>query len=261
MENKTEKIKISIITITYNSEKTLRETLESVRSQKYENLEYIIIDGGSTDGTLAMVKEYSDLVSILRSEPDKGISDAMNKGILMATGDLIGIIHSDDMLEEGALDRLSLEWDSSSDVYYGHCMVVDEASNPMHILEAKQDLDGLAYGFCMIHPSAFVTKDAYQKYGIFDLRYRCAMDYDLFLRFYRAGAKFKYIDAALAQYRIGGTNMKYRRKTIDEIHDISVNHGGNRMKAECIRLKKITVDYFRPIVKKLHVKSHRVKKI
>lgn len=253
--------KITIITITYNSEKTVRETLESVRKQQYKNLEYLIIDGGSKDSTLKIVEEYEDIVTNIVSEPDNGISDAMNKGIRLASGDLIGIIHSDDCLAEGALNRLAQSWNDNSDVYYGHVLVMDEESNPIHILKAQQDLHGMEYGFRIIHPATFVTKQAYQKYGVFDLNYKCAMDYDLLLRFYKAGANFKYIDTVLAHYRIGGTNMKFRRKTIDEVRDVSIAHGGKRVIAEYYRRKKIMIDAVRPILKKVHIQNKRVQKL
>ena len=100
-------MKISIITITYNSEKTLENTIKSVIGQNYDDLEYIIIDGGSKDGTLKIAEQYKKYISVIVSEPDNGISDAFNKGISHATGELIGIINSDDMLADGALKTIA----------------------------------------------------------------------------------------------------------------------------------------------------------
>lgn len=257
------KPKISIITITYNSEKTVRDTFNSIRKQHYENLEYIVIDGGSTDTTLQIADENKDIISVLVSEPDKGISDAMNKGIQRATGDLIGIIHSDDMLTEHALDRLVEEWDDVHDVFYGNCVVCSEEGKPMHILNAEKDLSGFRYGLVLVHPSTFVTKTAYEKYGLFDVTLKCAMDYDLLARFYFGGARFKYIDSALAIYRVGGTNMKFRKRTIAEVRDISIRLGANPLKAHLIAWKKRLIDLIKPIVKPvfnlLKIHSHRVK--
>lgn len=252
--------KISIITITYNSEKTVRETLESIRKQQYQNLEYIVIDGGSRDSTLKIMEEYKDIISKSISEPDNGISDAMNKGILLASGELVGIIHSDDLLAEDTLNHLARVWDGVSDVYYGHVIVMDDESRPIHVLKAMKDLHGMEYGFKIIHPAAFVTKQAYQKYGMYDLKYKCAMDYDLMLRFYKAGAKFHYLDKILAHYRVGGTNMKLREKTIKEVRDISISYGANPYKAEAIRMKKMLVDRLRPFLNRLHIHNSRVKK-
>ena len=110
---------ISVVTITFNSEKTVEETIRSVVSQDYPNLEYIIIDGGSTDSTLQIVDRYRDRIALVQSEPDKGISDAFNKGILKASGEIIGIINSDDLLSEGALKAIADNYDPSIDVYSG----------------------------------------------------------------------------------------------------------------------------------------------
>lgn len=251
--------KISIITITYNSEKTVRDTFDSIRRQKYENLEYIVVDGGSRDSTLLIAEEYNDIISVLKSEPDRGISDAMNKGINLASGDLIGIIHSDDMLIEGTLDTLSKVWDGETDVYYGDAIICDETGKKMNILTSSADLSPMPYTFCIVHPATFVTKKAYQKYGAFDVKLKCAMDYDLILRMFHEGAKFKYIDQPLSLYRMGGTNMRLRRQTVDEVRDISVRYGGSRVKANALRWKKIVADRLRPLINILGLKNKRVK--
>lgn len=256
-----QKLKITIITITYNSERTVRDTFESVRKQHYPNLEYLIIDGGSTDGTLKIAEEYSDIITSIVSEPDKGISDAMNKGIRRATGDLIGIIHSDDMLAENALERLAEEWDAAHDIYYGNCVMCTVDGKPIHILRAETDLSGFQYGITIVHPSTFVTKIAYEKYGLFDITLKCAMDYDLLARFYFGGARFRYIDAVLSIYRVGGTNMKLRKKTIDEVRDISICHGANPLKAHMIAWKKRLADRARPVLRLLRIKSRRIQKL
>ena len=115
--------KISIITITFNSEKTLEETIESVLSQNYPNLEYLIIDGGSSDGTLEIVKRYKDKIDFVISEPDRGISDAFNKGIRYATGEIVGIINSDDLLLPDALHKVAENYDSNVGVYRGNTVI------------------------------------------------------------------------------------------------------------------------------------------
>lgn len=254
------KLKITIITITYNSAKTVRTTFESVRRQKYENLEYLLIDGGSQDGTLKIANEYSDIITRIVSEPDEGISDAMNKGIRQATGNLIGIIHSDDALTDGALERLADIWDGKTDVYYGDAIIMDEGGKPTHILCGKEDLTSLPYGFCLVHPATFVSKKAYEKYGLFDKNYKCAMDYELFLRFYRNGAVFKYSHENFAYFRSGGTNERYRKRTIDEVCEISIRHGGSRVKAHAIKYKKIAADKIRPLLGNM-IRNKRVQKL
>lgn len=253
--------KISIVTITYNSEKTVEETFKSVKAQGYANLEYIVVDGGSTDATLEIASRYSDVISVLKSEKDEGISDAMNKGIALATGDLIGLIHSDDMLVEGALDKLAAVWDGETDVYYGDAIVCSEEGEHLSILTAKEDLSDMPYHFCIVHPATFVAKKAYEAYGNFDKSLKCAMDYDLLLRMYRAGARFQYLHENLSVYRLGGTNMKMRRRTVDEVRDVSVRHGGDPKKANAIRRKKLFKDKIRPIIKFFGLKNKRVQKI
>ena len=121
--------KISIITITYNSAKTLERTIKSIIEQKYENLEYIIVDGGSTDSTLEIVKKYDTWISKWVSEPDSGISNAFNKGINMATGNVIGIINSDDGLMPGALQAISDSYEDGVDVYRGKVLLWKEDTN------------------------------------------------------------------------------------------------------------------------------------
>lgn len=253
--------KITIITITYNSEKTVCDTLESVRRQHYPNLEYLIVDGGSKDRTLNICDEYRDVVSSIVSEPDNGISDAMNKGIRRATGDLIGIIHSDDMLEDGALAALADAWDGISDIYYGHSVIINESGKAQNILLAEKDLHGMEYGFRMVHPSTFVAANAYKKYGVFDTKYKCAMDYELMLRMYKAGAKFRYMDRILAKYRMGGTNMRLRKLTINEVRDVSIAHGGSRVLANYYAVRKKLLDCIRPVLTCLHIHNRRVEKI
>lgn len=253
--------KISIITITYNSEKTLEETIKSIEAQNYNNLEYIIVDGGSEDSTLEIVEKYNGLITKYISEPDEGISDAFNKGIGMASGDIVGIINSDDMLNENALKTLALNYDGKTDVYYGNAIVCSENGEYLHILNSKEDLSEMPYSFCIVHPATFVSKKAYEKYGVFDKELKCAMDYDFLLRCYKSGAIFKYIDSALSIYRTGGVNMRMRRRTIDEVRDVSIRYGGKKFKANIIRTKKIIVDKVRPILKKLKLKNMRVKEL
>ena len=121
--------KISIITVTLNSERTLEETIKSILSQDYPNIEYLVIDGGSIDGTLEIIDKYASQISYTISEKDKGISDAFNKGIKRATGEIVGIINSDDLLLPGALFKLAECYDKNVDVYRGNVVVYDENSD------------------------------------------------------------------------------------------------------------------------------------
>ena len=155
--------KISIVTITFNSENTVEETIKSVISQDYSNLEYIIIDGASTDRTLEVVNKYRDRIARIVSEPDKGISDAFNKGIRYATGDVIGIINSDDILLPGALQAVAAAYEEGVGVYRGNIFIWDSKSDtrikavpsmkfPLHTFKKR----------IVCHPGTFVAKWVYE---------------------------------------------------------------------------------------------------
>ena len=207
--------KISIITIKYNSESTVEETIKSVVTQDYPNLEYIIIDGASKDGTLAIVEKYRDCIAKVVSEPDKGISDAFNKGIGHATGDVIGIINSDDVLLPGALKAVADAYDEKVGVYRGNVFIWDSANGtriqavptmkfPLHTFKKR----------IVCHPGTFVARWAYEKCGIFKTDFKYMMDVDLLIRMYESGIRFKYVPTELAMFRMGGvTSSSFLKKT------------------------------------------------
>lgn len=215
-EDGVENIRISIITITLNSDKTLERTIQSIIRQDYDNLEYIVVDGGSEDKTLDIIRRYEKHISKWISEPDEGISDAFNKGIGMATGDIIGIVNSDDGLLPGALKKIQSVYDETIDVYRGKVLLWKEDSDTkveeipsMHLTYGAMNKIG--------HQSTFITASAYQKFGKYDVACRYVMDYELLLRFEKAGAKFRYVDSTLAFYSLGGlTFTKMTRARMEE---------------------------------------------
>lgn len=230
-------MKISIITVTYNSAVTLADTIKSVRSQHYEELEYIVVDGGSTDGTVQIVRDNEDIITTWISERDRGISDAFNKGIDMATGELIGIINSDDMLANGALNAIAKTINEDTDVLYGNVISFGEGIEPF--VEKPANLKKMYTSMAVLHPATFVRKRAYEKYGVFNVDYKCCMDRDLLLRMYSGGAKFQYIDRVLAKFRQGGVNQQtYIKTTVPEGERISIEYGMNPFRAKLISLKK-----------------------
>ena len=245
-----DKIKISIITITYNSERTIEDTIISIVSQNYPNLEYIIVDGGSTDKTKEIINKYREKISIFISEKDNGISDAFNKGIKLSTGEVIGIINSDDALMPNSLNTINEEYDEKIDVYYGNCITWDEETNEKARLKPADDLECMSYSFSIVHPSTFVSRKAYEKFGVFSLDYRCSMDYELLLRMYKAKARFKRINADLAVYRMGGTNQRLRDITLTEIRQISVKYGLNKEIAAYHYWRKKTNDLIKKVLNK-----------
>lgn len=230
-------MKISIITITYNSEATLEDTIKSVITQDYPELEYIIVDGLSKDGTMDIVNRYRDNISIVISEKDKGISDAFNKGIRAATGDLIGIINSDDMLMPGALQAVAAKIKEDTDVVYGKAYRLYEDGSTREYL--PRDLGIFTYKMPLVHPATFVKKSAYEKYGYFNVNYRYCMDRAVLYQMYCGGAKFQYIDEFLAYYRMGGTSEnQYWNGTLKEGEQISIDFGMNPIKAKLITVYK-----------------------
>lgn len=202
------KPKVSIITIVLNGAKTIEDTINSVIGQTVDNIEYIIIDGGSTDGTIDIVKKYAKHVDVFVSEPDTGIGNAFNKGVLAASGEIIGIINADDWYEENAVAEVINTYGKYPyyDVYYGSCNII--SSNGASIIKGSENSHLLLLnGMSITHPPTFVKRDAYFKYGLFNENYRIAMDYEWLLRAYINGAIFKSVGALLANHRPGGISQ------------------------------------------------------
>lgn len=223
-------MKISVITITFNSEKTIEDTIKSVFLQEYHDLEYIIIDGGSTDRTLEICDRYNYHIAKLISEPDSGISDAFNKGVDLATGEVIGILNSDDMFWKNALNHVSEQMDKDADVFFGNGMRLLPSGNMQryNVLPLNRLYDCMA----LVHPSVFIRKSSYEKFGSFSLDFKMSMDRELLLRMFNAGAKFQYTDEVLSIYRMGGaSDLNYFNKVLPEKKKISLMYGMPKWKA------------------------------
>ena len=233
MLNSKKMSKISIITICLNSEKTIEQTIQSIINQKYLNLEYLIIDGGSTDGTLKIIEKYQHNIDYLVSEKDKGISDAFNKGIKRANGDLIGIVSADDYLPEGSLETIAETWKDNQDVdvIYGNSIVFGLGSKKRFVVKPDKDFRAIWKRQPFKHSAMYITRKAYLKFGMYDIKYHLAMDYELTLRYYLKGARVICIDKVVGAFRVGGINNQYFMKTIAEVRDISIYHGYSRTKA------------------------------
>lgn len=208
-------MRVSIITVTYNSEKYLETCIRSVLSQTYHNIEYIIIDGDSKDGTKAIIDRYKDKIAIYVSEPDYGIYDAMNKGIKAATGDIVGILNSDDLFENNqVISNIVGEFtqDGALDMVYGDLLYVLPDSTET----IKRKWISRPYyknffdeGHVPPHPTLYIKRHIYQKVGLFDLDYRLAADYEFMLRaFKKHNFRSKYISQYLVRMRLGGATNK-----------------------------------------------------
>lgn len=220
--------KISIITSCYNSEKYLEQCIKSIVEQGYDNLEYIIIDGGSTDGTLDIINKYRDRISYFVSEKDKGISDAFNKGIKAATGDLIGIINSDDYMMPNALNKVAAEYEEDVDVYRGYELLYYPIRNTTKAEYPNNRFGSVPIGNCICHEAAFITKNMYQKVGEYKTNFKYMMDIDLFMRMNRMGARHKFIDVCVLTFRVGGASSTMSADYIKERRRLIVdnNRGG-----------------------------------
>lgn len=221
---------ISIITVCFNSAKTIRQTIESVLNQTYTNIEYILVDGKSTDNTVEIIKEYESTFAekgiIYRwiSEPDNGIYDAMNKGIKMATGEWIGIINSDDWYESDSLMLIASQGtEKKNSVLYGR---INLWSNGRFLFsKANENLTLLKKGMVIPHPSVFMTKSIYQKIGGFSTDFKIAADWELMIRAYKNKINFCYIESLKVNFACDGISSAINNKTISEKHQIRKFHG------------------------------------
>lgn len=214
-------VKVSIITVVYNGANTIEQTIKSVIGQTYEDIEYIVIDGASADGTQQIIKKYADYISYYISEKDEGLYYAMNKGIESATGEIIGIINSDDWYAENAIkDIVECFQQDNPDLVYGDIVKIREDGKK--IVSQADPLENIWYQMVIPHPSVFVKKSIYDKLGIFDVNYKLAADYEILLRFYCNNIKFRYINKVIAYFREGGISTFKRMNVCEESCKISM---------------------------------------
>lgn len=206
--------KVSIITVSYNSVATIRDTIESVLSQRYPNIEYIVVDGGSTDGTMSVVEEYREKIDVILSEPDEGIYDAMNKGITLATGEYVGFLNSDDMFSDSGVitDIVDRFVSHSVDSVYADLVIVarENLGKKIRYCSSKGfSLDKLKWGWMVPHPTFYVKRSCYMNYGLYKMGYRVAADFELIARFlFRYGVSSSRLPRNIVTMRHGGISSE-----------------------------------------------------
>lgn len=239
-------IKLSIITVTFNCKDTLQRTIDSVLDQNYENLEYIIVDGISTDGTLDIIQDNCQKAKgKIRyiSEKDNGLYDAMNKGIEMATGDIIGIVNGDDYYTSNAFSIVtSIFENSTADIVYSD-LLYTRGNTVDYKKPLIADHRKLVERMSVNHPTCFVNRKIYQKYGVFDTSFRIAADYEIMARFYKGGCIFQKANEVLAVMEMGGLSSN-NRKSIEEKYKIHRMYSG-RKNAELFRIRNTLLFYYR----------------
>jgi len=208
-------MKVSIITPTLNSERFIKDCIESVKKQSYLNIEHIIVDGGSDDSTLKIIKEYENTYNLkLITGKDNGIYDALNKGIKNVSGEIIGILHSDDLYTNNEVLRKIVYIFQSQKINscYGDLYYVKENDINKVVRYWKSgnyNRDKFKYGFMPPHPTFFVKKEIYEKYGVFDTSFKISGDYELMVRFlYKNKISCYYLPEVLVKMRVGGNSNK-----------------------------------------------------
>lgn len=224
--------KISIITASFNRSRTLERSILSVLNQNYPNLEYIIIDGGSTDGTVDVIKRYERQLSYWVSEPDKGIADAWNKGIMKASGGIISMVNADDWYEPNVFKRAAIifEQNPSVDIIHGNLRYWNN-NKTLYIKKPYLDEKMIWKLMPYLFPTCFIKRSLYEKYGLFNTSYKITMDYELMLRFFTKGATFMYVDGTIANFQLGGLSDVKCISGLIENKDIVLLYGNSKVKS------------------------------
>ena len=242
-------MKVSIITVTYNSAKTLAQSLESVASQTFDSIEHIIIDGGSTDGTLDIIEKYRKHLAYVVSEPDNGIYDAINKGLHHATGDIIGILNSDDVLADATTIETIVRKmeETEADIAYGDLLYCTDITNMETVIRYWRSNifrpKTLRWGWMPPHPTLYVRRKIYDEIGDYDISFHISADYDFILRLFSKPYKSVYIPNVLVMMSTGGvSNRNVRmmfRKSCEDGRALRKNHVGGWISVIFKNLRKI----------------------
>ncbi|MFI3302525.1 MAG: glycosyltransferase [Rikenellaceae bacterium] len=241
-------MKVSIITSCYNRESTIREAIESVLAQDYPNIEYIVVDGASKDNSLSVINDYKDKIATIISEPDRGMYEAINKGIRAATGDIVGLVHSDDFLYSTSTISNIVKFIEAqqADIIYGNGIFVDydDTTKVVRNWISGTHTDGkMCRGWLPLHPTVYMRKECLSQWGLYDESYKIAADSDLLLRYmYKSPFKISYYNDYVIRMRMGGlsTDPKRMKQKFEEDKRLYKSHGFNPLwSIGCKMLSKV----------------------
>jgi glycosyltransferase involved in cell wall biosynthesis len=247
-------MRISIITICYNRSATIAKAIESVLNQDYPNIEYIIIDGNSTDGTKNIIESYSDKISKYISEPDLGMYDAINKGLNIATGDVVGLMHSDDVFyDSSVVSKIAAKFEKESQtegIYGNGIYVTNDAEEKLvrNRIGGAYNFNNLKSGWLPLHPTVYLKKSLIEKYGVYDLNFKIASDTEFLLRYlFKYKIKLSYLDDYIVKMRMGGLSTSYKRafEVLKEDYSIYKFHNVNPISAVFQKKMQALVQYLK----------------
>jgi glycosyltransferase involved in cell wall biosynthesis len=239
-------MRVSIITVCYNRKETIEKSIASVLGQDYPNIEYIVIDGASTDGTKEIIEIYSNAISKYISEPDQGMYDAINKGLHLATGDIIGLMHSDDeFYDQYVVSKIvkAFEKSPNSDAVYGDGIYVsnDDAQKTIrNRIGGAFDFKKIKSGWLPLHPTVYIKRPIIEKYGYYNLDFTIASDTEFLLRYlFQHKINISYLNQYVVKMRMGGMSTSYKRafQVLQEDYRIYKYHGISAFKT--VFLKKL----------------------
>ena len=220
--------KVSIITVVFNNREMIKDAISSVLNQTYKNIEYIVIDGLSEDGTVDVIESYGAKITKFISEKDDGIYDAMNKGIALATGDIVGILNSDDFyIDDKVIEKIVKEFENNKiDSVYADLIFVkpEELERTVRYYDSSYfNPEKFAYGWMPAHPTFFVKKWVYDKYGVYRTDLIIAADFDLLLRFlYTQKISYSYLQEVLVKMRLGGVSTSFKSIWVNNVEQLRV---------------------------------------
>jgi glycosyltransferase involved in cell wall biosynthesis len=234
-------MKLSIITISYNAENEIEDTIKSVINQTYKNIEYIIVDGNSTDGTKAIIGKYRSYITKYLSEKDKGISDAFNKGLKLATGDYIVLLNAGDVfVDNDVVSKVVsvIEEDGTVDMIHGNAVCRLDLKPVFRMKALETEMFNLIHPF-INHQALFAKRDLFNSVGEFNVNLKFGMDYDWMLRGYFKGAVIKPLDIDVVYYSLGGTSDQNIVQALNECRTIALSYGFEKKEVNPFYGKKI----------------------